>query len=317
MAAVLAAALAAPAALAQVPAAPLPGFAELEAAGARIGTIRIRALDIFDTSDPAESNPIFRAANAVHISTRPWLIEGALLFRTGDPVSVKRIEETERVLRATRSLFEVSIRPVVVTDGVVDVEVTTRDTWTLDPGFSATRSGGASSTSYALREYNLFGTGVGVSFGRYSNVDRSGNEFSIGGERLLGSTLSAGYTQASNSDGRRVAARLLRPFHELDARWAAGVTVSLDDRVDPVYQAGEVVARYRRQEDRVEAFGGRSEGLVDGWVRRWSAGVSMLRDGWAVEPGYVPPAVLPEDETLISPFLRLEVMRTASSPRAT
>jgi len=308
MAAVLAAALAAPAALAQVPAAPLPGFAELEAAGARIGTIRIRALDIFDTSDPAESNPIFRAANAVHISTRPWLIEGALLFRTGDPVSVKRIEETERVLRATRSLFEVSIRPVAVTDGVVDVEVTTRDTWTLDPGFSATRSGGASSTSYALREHNLLGTGVGVTFGRYSNVDRSGNEFSIGGERLLGSTLSAGYTQASNSDGRRVAARLLRPFHELDARWAAGVTVSLDDRVDPVYQAGEVVARYRRQEDRVEAFGGRSEGLVDGWVRRWSAGVSMLRDGWAVEPGYVPPAVLPEDETLISPFLRLEVI---------
>lgn len=288
--------------------APLPGFAELEAAGARIGTIRIRALDIFDTSDPAESNAIFRAANAVHISTRPWLIEGALLFRTGDPVSVKRIEETERVLRATRALFEVSIRPVAVTDGVVDVEVTTRDTWTLDPGFSATRSGGASSTSYALREYNLFGTGVGVSFGRYSNVDRSGNEFSIGGERLLGSTLSAGYTQASNSDGRRVAARLLRPFHELDARWAAGVTVSLDDRVDPVYRAGEVVARYRRQEDRVEAFGGRSEGLVDGWVRRWSAGVSMLRDGWAVEPGFVPPAVLPEDETLVSPFLRLEVI---------
>jgi len=134
MAAALAAALGAAPARAQSPAAPLPGFAELEAAGARIGTIRIRALDIFDTSDPAESNVIFRAANALHIRTRPWLIEGSLLFRTGDPVSVKRIEETERVLRATRSLFDVQIRPTAVNEGVVDVEVVTRDTWTFDPG---------------------------------------------------------------------------------------------------------------------------------------------------------------------------------------
>lgn len=307
-AAVLAAVLAGTAVRAQSPLPQLPAFSELEAAGARIGTIRVRALDVFDTADPAESNPIFRAANALHVSTRPWLIEGSLLFRTGEPVSVKRIEETERVLRATRSLFDVQIRPVAVNDGVVDVEVVTRDTWTFDPGFSAGRAGGANTLSYAIREYNLLGTGLGVSFGRYSNVDRSGNEFAMGGERLFGSTLTASYLQTTNTDGERLAARLLRPFHELDARWAAGLTASFDNRVDSVYRAGEVVARYRRQEDRVEAFGGVSEGLVDGWVRRGSAGVSMLRDGYAVEPGFVPPAVLPGDETLVSPFLRFEVI---------
>ena len=308
MAVVLAAALAAPSARAQSPAAPLPGFAELEAAGARIGTVRIRALDIFDTSDPAESNVIFRAANALHIRTRPWLIEGSLLFRTGDPVSVKRIEETERVLRATRSLFDVQIRPTAVNEGVVDVEVVTRDTWTFDPGFSASRAGGSNTTSYALREYNLLGTGLGISFGRYSNVDRSGNDFAIGGDRLFGSTVSASFQQTTNSDGSRLATRLARPFHELDARWAAGITASFDDRIDPLYRSGEVVSRYRRTEDRVEAFGGLSEGLVDGWVRRWSAGVSMLRDTWRPEPGFVPPPVLPADETLVGPFLRMEMI---------
>jgi hypothetical protein len=308
MAVVLAAALAAPSARAQSPAAPLPGFAELEAAGARIGTVRIRALDIFDTSDPAESNVIFRAANALHIRTRPWLIEGSLLFRTGDPVSVKRIEETERVLRATRSLFDVQIRPTAVNEGVVDVEVVTRDTWTFDPGFSASRAGGSNTTSYALREYNLLGTGLGISFGRYSNVDRSGNDFAIGGDRLFGSTVSASFQQTTNSDGSRLATRLARPFHELDARWAAGITASFDDRIDPLYRSGEVVSRYRRTEDRVEAFGGLSEGLVDGWVRRWSAGVSMLRDTWRPEPGFVPPPVLPADETLVAPFLRMEMI---------
>ena len=307
-AALLAAALCATAARAQAPAAPLPGFAELEAAGARIGAIRIRALDVFDTSDPAESNVIFRAANALHIKTRPWLIEASLLFRTGEPVSVKRIEETERVLRATRSLFDVQIRPTAVNEGVVDIEVVTRDTWTFDPGFSASRAGGSNAMSYALREYNLLGTGLGLSFGHFSNVDRSGNEFAIGGERLFGSTVSASFLQASNSDGSRLATRLVRPFHELDARWAAGITASFDDRVDPLYRSGEVVSRYRRTEDRVEAFGGLSEGLVDGWVRRWSAGVSMLRDTWAAEPGFVPPPVLPVDETLVAPFLRMETI---------
>jgi len=303
-AAALATGLASAAALARE----LPGFAELEAAGARIGAIRVRTLDVFDTADPAESGALFRAANALHVVTRPWLIERSLLFATGDPVSVKRIEETERVLRTTRSLYEVSIRPVAVVDGVVDVEVTTRDTWTFDPGLSATRSGGANANSYALREYNLLGTGLGISFGRFSNVDRSGNEFAIGGERLFGSTLSASFLQTNNSDGERLSARLLRPFHELDARWAAGVTASLDDRVDPLYRAGEIVARYRRREDRAEAFGGLSEGLVDGWVRRWSGGVSMQRDAYAAEPGFVAPPVLPADETLVAPFLRLEVI---------
>jgi hypothetical protein len=308
MAAMVAAALVATAARAQSPAAPLPGFAELEAAGARIGTIRVRALDVFDTSDPAESNLIFRAANALHISTRPWVIERSLLFRTGEQVSVKRLEETERVLRATRLLFDVSIRPVAVNEGVVDVEVVTRDTWSFDPGLSASRAGGSNSTSFALREYNLLGTGLGISFGRYSNVDRSGNEFAIGGDRLFGSTVSASVLQANNSDGSRLATRLVRPFHELDARWAAGITASFDDRIDPLYRSGEVVARYRRGEDRMEAFGGLSEGLVDGWVRRWSAGVSMLRDTWAAEPGFVPPPVLPADETLVAPFLRMEMI---------
>lgn len=287
---------------------PLPSFAQLEAAGARIGSIAVRALDVFDTDDPRESNWLFRTANSLHIATRPGVIRRALLFRPGDPVSVRLIEETERLLRGARFLYDVSIRPLAVNDGVVDIEVVTRDSWTLDPGLSAGRSGGANSSSLSLREYNLFGTGVGIGFGRVNTVDRSGNEFQIGADRVLGTWASVGYLRASNDDGRREALRLVRPFYALDARWAAGVVASRDERIDPVYRGGEVVSRHRREEDRAEVFGGWSTGRVDGWVQRWSTGVSASRDAYALAPGFVAPPVLAPDETLVSPFVRWEVI---------
>lgn len=287
---------------------PLSAFAALEAAGARIGRVIVRPMNVFDTDDPAESNWLFRTANLLHIKTRPSVIERALLFRSGEPVSVHKIEETERLLRGARFLYDVSIRPVAVNDGVVDVEVITRDTWTLDPGITASRSGGSNASSVSIREYNLLGTGVGISFGRISNVDRSGNEFQIGADRVLGTWASVGYARASNDDGRREAVRLVRPFYALDARWAAGVTASRDERIDPVYQGGQVVSRYRREEDRAEVFGGLSRGLVAGWVQRWSAGVTAARDAYAAAPGYVAPPVLAPDETLVAPFVRWELI---------
>ena len=156
---------------------PPPTFAVLEAAGARIGEIRIQAREIFDTDDPKEDKLLFRWANALHIQTRTGVIERALLFKTGEPVSVRLIEETESVLRSTRYLYDVQIRPLAYHGGVVDIGVETRDTWTLDPGVSAGRSGGANTSGIKLNEYNLLGSGVAISYGRSNGVDRSGNEF--------------------------------------------------------------------------------------------------------------------------------------------
>ena len=81
---------------------PLPSFAELEAAGVRIGKIQVLPQDIFDTADPKEDKLLFRWANALHIQTRPGVIERALLFKSGDLVSVRVLDETERLLRSNR-----------------------------------------------------------------------------------------------------------------------------------------------------------------------------------------------------------------------
>ena len=285
---------------------PLPGFRELEAAGATIGEIRIVARNIFDPEDPKEDKLLFRWVNALHIQTRPGVIERELLFRSGDRLSARLIEETERNLAGLRVLYSVHIRPIAWRDGVVDIEVETRDTWSLDVGASAGRSGGSNSSGVHLRDYNLLGTGISVNVGRSRNVDRSSTEFQFANEHLFGSATALRYSHATSSDGRSDAATLLRPFDSLDSRRAAGITASRDTRIDAVYDGGVIASQYRRRQTQADAFAGISTGLVDGWVRRTSLGLSFQDDRFAPEPGLVAPTTLPPDQKLVGPFLRFE-----------
>jgi len=285
---------------------PALNFTALKAAGVRIGEIRIRAEDIFDTTDPRENNVFFRLANKLHIQTRPGVIERALLFKRGEPVSVRLIEETERLLRTNRYLYDVKFRPMEVHDGVVDIEVVTRDTWSLDVGGSASRSGGTNSSGLKIAEYNLFGTGTSVTLGRSKNVDRTSTSLGFSNSRAFGTWTNLSYTHAVNSDGKRDALAVVRPFYALDTRWATGLSASKDDRIDSVYQAGEIVSQYRHRQTMGEAFAGTSYGLIGGWVNRYSVGVSVQDDAYQPEPGLVAPPLLPPDRKLRAPFVRWE-----------
>ena len=288
--------------------APLPSFAELEAVGATIGEIVILNRNIFDPEDPKEDKLLFRWANALHVQTRVGVIQRALLFKRGEKVSVNRIDETERVLRGSGYLYDVHIRPIAYTDGIVDIEVKTRDTWTLDPGLSLSRSGGSNSSRIKLVEKNLLGTGATVSYGRSQNVDRSSNEFQFSNDRAFGDWNAFSFSHASNSDGRRNAGTIARPFYSLDTPWAAGVTASRDDRIDAVYNAGNVASEYRHRQTQAEVFGGLSKGRVDGWVQRYSIGITQQEDIYTVAPGRVAPASLPADDRQVAPFFRFELI---------
>lgn len=288
--------------------APLPGFDELERAGATIGEIRISAHDIFDLGDPQENLWLFRLANALHTQTRPEVIRRALLFTTGDPVSARVIEETERLLRSNRYLYDVQLRPLAVRDGVVDIEVVTRDTWSLNAGAGIGRSGGANASDAQIEEYNLFGTGTAISVGRSSTVDRSGNEIGFSADQVFGSRIALGLSHARNSDGRRSALSVVRPFYALDARWTAGFTASEDDRIDAVYDAGVLTSQYRHRQTQGELFAGWSPGLVNGWVHRYTVGLSHLDDGYAAETGLVAPVTLPRSQKRVGPFVRYALL---------
>ncbi|MBL8288266.1 MAG: BamA/TamA family outer membrane protein [Rubrivivax sp.] len=295
------------AAFAQPPA-PLPSFAELEAAGAKVGQIRISAQDVFDLTDPKEDKALFRLANKLHVQTRPSVIERALLFQTGDPVSVRLIEENERLLRGNRYLYDVQFRVAAVHEGVADIDVVTRDTWSLELGGSIGRQGGANTSGVQIRDHNLLGTGVSASLGRSKTVDRSGTEVRLTDPRAFGGWTAVDISHASNSDGKRDAFSVAHPFYALDSRWAAGASAVSDDRVDAIYNAGSITGRYRHTLKQGELFGGWSEGLVGGWVNRLSFGLSVQDDAYAVEPGLAPPASLPAEQRLRGPFARWELI---------
>jgi outer membrane protein assembly factor BamA len=288
--------------------APIPSFQELEAAGAIIGEIRIDNRNIFDLDNPKEDNVLFRLANQLHVRTRPDVVRRYLLFNSGERLSVRLIEESERLLRGNHFLYDVRIRAIAYHDGVVDIEVATRDTWTISPGIRFSRQGGSNSTGLTLTDYNLLGTGISAGVSRLHDVDRTGNEFLISQNHAFGNWTSIEYRHATFDDGKRQSFKLNRPFYALDTRWAAGVSASTNDRVDSIYSAANILGQYRHKSESGEVYGGLSKGLVDGWAHRYSLGVLYQNDTYRTDPLLPTPSQVPTDLSLVAPFVRYEVV---------
>ena len=288
----------------------VPSFAELEAAGARIGEVRVETHNIFDLQDPHESKGPYRLANLLHVKTRPELIRRSLLFKSGDPLSVRLIEETERLIRATSTVYDVAIRPTRYYDDKVDILVSTRDTWTLQPGIRIRREGGVNSGAFNIKETNLVGTGTTLGFERSSDVDRHGTSVQLSHDHLFDGWTAAAFERSNFSDGSSETLSLSHPFYALDTRWAAGGSLRKFNQLDSYYAAGELVTKYRHHQDTGEVYAGWSPGLVEGWVHRFAAGANYQSNTYAPEPGQPPlPAALPADTTRAGPFLRYEVIQ--------
>ena len=290
------------------PATGVPGFAELESAGAIIGQIRINPQNIFDLTDEAENNAVYRWVNRLHIPTRADVIAQVLLFKSGQRVSVQKIDETERLLRSSRTRYDVEIKPVAYHDGIVDIEVSTRDTWSLDFTGNFSRSGGNNKTAFGLKERNVLGSGLSVGFSRTSDVDRKGSELEISYPQAFDGWTSVVFERGRFNDGKRTSLIIDRPFYSLDTRFAARGSWGDEDRIDSIYNAGDIVNEYRHRLKAAEVSGGWSPGLVDGWTQRFSAG-SLLRDNtYRTEPVRIPPVPFPVNNDLRALFLRHELV---------
>ena len=281
----------------------------MQNAGAVVGEVRIINNNIFNLDDPKENNFLFGLANKLHMVTRPEVIRNLLLFHSGEPLSVQKIEESERILRSNRFLYDVDIRPAGYHDGVVDIDVETRDTWTIQPGLQFSRSGGSNSTALTLKEQNLLGTGTGIGYAKTSDVDRKGNAFTLSQKNLFGTWTSIDLALAKYDDGNHRSIDFGRPFYALDTRWATGVSALHDERTESVYVNGNIVGQYRHIKNAGEVFGGWSNGLVDGWTRRYSVGLNYQDDAYPHDPALTAPPTVPQDQTLVSPFIRYQIIQ--------
>jgi hypothetical protein len=88
-----------------------------------------------------------------------------------------------------------------------------------------------------------------------------------------------------------------------------------DQRTDSRYDRGEIVDEFQTREKHATIYWGRSAGLVEGWARRYSAGVTFDEHafGAAPSPGSaaMTPQLLPADRTLVYPWIGAEWVEDA------
>ncbi len=277
--------------------------------GERIGTIFVRVRDIFDTTKPGENKALYRLANRLHVDTREDALRAQLLFAEGDPYSKRIVEETERALRRLRYIREPDIRVVGRHDGVVDLEVTASDVWTLSPGLSFGRKGGANTTSFEFDDYNVFGSGKRVSIGTRNGVDRSSTSFLWSDPNVFGTRWTTNAIYSDNDDGSAASLEIERPFFSFDTRWTAGVTLGTDDGVQHRYSLGRRADEFRREARTADLHFGTSRGWDDGWVRRFTAGLRFDAAKFSDAPGFEPTLALPADRSFTYPYASFEFIQ--------
>jgi outer membrane protein assembly factor BamA len=277
--------------------------------GERIGTIHVRVRDIFDTSKPGENKALYRLANRLHVDTREDALRAQLLFAEGDPYSQRIIEETERALRRLRYIREPRIRVAGRHDGVVDLEISAADVWTLSPGLSFGRKGGTNTTSFEFDDYNVFGSGKRVSIGTHNDVDRSSKSFLWSDPNVFGTRWTTDAQYSDNDDGDTARLEIERPFYSFDTRWTAGIDLGSDDGVQHRYSLGHRADEFRRETRNVDLHFGTSRGWDDGWVRRFTAGLRFDEARFSDAPGFEPTLALPADRSFAYPYARFEFIQ--------
>jgi hypothetical protein len=167
-----------------------------------IDTIIIRRSNVF-TEEEAASSGVFRLMNAIHVTTKEWLILDYVQFEVGQPFDSAAVAESERTLRAKRLFRELSIDSVRLDDGRLAVLVESQDGWSLKPKFSLSiASNGNWTGAFGVNEINLLGTGNQVYLAYVKEIDRDGLNTTADFDRMFGSEVDLLFNYAGMSDGK-------------------------------------------------------------------------------------------------------------------
>jgi len=268
-----------------------------------VGEVIYTRLPIFDEDDPRENNFLFRWANRIHVLTREQTLAQELLFTSGEVYDGRLLQESARILRRQGFVHDAAIRPVSQCGGVVDVEVITKDNWSLTPNLSFDRQGGDNTYSFGLSESNLSGWGKSLAFTLARERDRRTRELKYRDPNVSGTRLR-NYTAIIDSDeGELYEFDLGLPFYSLQSRNAWSVNLKNEERQDEQFYRGREVNEVIHEIDDYSVDVGLSGGLIEGTIRRWRFGYRYEQHRFRRSPDLPPPDLFPRDRRLSYPFI--------------
>ncbi len=272
----------------------------------RIGEVRVVLQPIFDADNPDEDRWLYRTADALHVDTGEAVIRQVILFEEGATVAVGELIESERILRAKPYLFDARVLPRRLCGETLDVDVVTRDVWTLLPRVDVSRSGGDDSFGVGLSDVNILGTGQELSAGYASNEDRKGVDLFYYDPNVARSRVALSALLADFDDGSRQFVELRQPFYALDTPYAVGAMFDRVDQEEGLYFRNDEYAEFQQRYTQYGVSGGVSFGRRHDRVRRLSMGYRYEEHRFSEISGQTPPLPFPRDRTFAYPWIGFE-----------
>lgn len=187
----------------------------------RIASVGVESESVFGDHGGGVMSWFYDAANWLHMETRESVIRRELLFREGDCFDRLRITESERLLRGYLFLQSAAVEATRRSNGDYDVQVTTRDEWSLRIVPRLELGSGPAVAGVSVTEWNIAGTGKAFEFLFASRAGRDDIGGSFFNPQFLGTRWNAGLLALSTESGWMFRETLGYPFVGLVGRWAA------------------------------------------------------------------------------------------------
>jgi hypothetical protein len=223
----------------------------------RISYVYIDNNSIFDTSDPDLDRRFlwaYRAANALHVRTRDWVIRRELLFGPGSCYDRYLLDETERLLRGYAFLSQVDVYEIRQPDGTFHVIVATRDEWSTRLDVRISTHDGIALEGLRITETNLLGSGQSVGAFFFEHEVTRDYGISYYAPQMFGTRWDIGAAAGRTRAGTFVENEIAYPFVGEVSRWAARQAFSRSDQFfnyivedDPSSDADHVLLPLREQ----------------------------------------------------------------------
>ena len=274
--------------------------------GMTIGKTSIVTMPIFNEYDPAESYSLYRFINGLHSPTMNYVIERQLLFKEGDVLEVRIIEESERILRENNYLADAVVLPHQICGGKLHLVVISRDLWTLMPKLFFSRKGGYNKYGLTLEDENILGTGDTLFLDFIHDRERDTTAVGYRTKHVFGSRVELRATYSDTTDGAIKELEVIRPFYSLDANWSVGLTVNENIFKESLEAFNQDIDTFYHVENKYEVSTGYSRGVQKGFTQRYTFGFTRKLD--LFEPVDDTPVTLPADRILAYPWIQYSLI---------